>query len=176
MDKNSHNIIFSSKRDDWETPRNLFLQLEELFGPFDLDPCATPENTKCKAFFTRKDNGLLKPWWGKVFMNPPYGREIGKWISKAYNESQKGCFVVCLLPARTDTSWFHKFCLKGEILFLKGRLKFGASKNAAPFPSMIVVFRDTGPRIGPRYFKRLPPPGFEPGTQGLGIPCEVKVS
>lgn len=79
----------------------------------------------------------------RVFCNPPYGREVGKWVEKGYNESQKpNTIVVMLLPARTDTKWFHDYCVKGGIEFIKGRLKFGGSKNSAPFPSMIVIFGD----------------------------------
>ncbi len=132
--------LFSSASDEWETPQELFDQLNEEFH-FDLDPCATPQNAKCAQFFTKKENGLKQDWFGTVFMNPPYGREIKQWVQKAYEEAGKRCTVVCLLPARTDTSWFHDYCLKGEIRFLRGRLKFGNAKNSAPFPSMIVIFR-----------------------------------
>lgn len=132
-------------KDSWETPFNLFLQLEREFGPFDLDPCASPETAKCSQFFTPEDDGLSQDWFGKVFMNPPYGKNIIRWVRKAYQESQRGCMVVCLLPASTDTIWFHKYCLKGEIRFLRGRLCFGASKIRAQFPSMVVIFgRDNG--------------------------------
>jgi phage N-6-adenine-methyltransferase len=136
-------VMFSSKTDEWETPQNLFEDLNKEFG-FTLDVCATTENTKCFYFFNKSTNGLSIDWfsWGEVcWMNPPYGREIGKWVKKAYEENQKGATVVCLLPARTDTKWFHEYCTKGEIRFLKGRLKFGGCKNSAPFPSMIVIFR-----------------------------------
>lgn len=133
--------LFSSSTPEWETPADLFASLDAEFGPFNLDPCANDDNHKCAAYYTKAHDGLLLPWFGKVFMNPPYGREIGKWIEKAYQESQGGVLVVCLLPARTDTRWFHDFCVKGEIRFLRGRLKFGGQNNPAPFPSMIVVFR-----------------------------------
>ena len=134
--------MFTSNTGEWETPQYFFDSLVEEFGEFDLDPCATHENAKCPKYFTKEDNGLLQPWVGRVFMNPPYGREIGKWVAKAYRESRKEAFVVCLLPARTDTTWFHEFCLKGSIRFLRGRLKFGNSKNSAPFPSMLVIFNE----------------------------------
>ena len=79
-----------------------------------------------------------------VWCNPPYGREIGKWVEKAYNESLAGVTVVMLLPARTDTKWFHDYIYgKAEIRFVRGRLKFGDSKNSAPFPSMVIIFRGT---------------------------------
>ena len=77
-------------------------------------------------------------------MNPPYGREIGTWMGKAYNSARKnGATVVCLVPARTDTKWWHTYGVRGEITYLKGRLKFGDGKNAAPFPSAVIVFRPT---------------------------------
>lgn len=130
--------LYSSNTDLWETPQDFFYQLNEEFQ-FDLDVCALPENAKCKRFFTPKDNGLLMPWDGICWCNPPYGREIGKWVKKASE-----CFntVVMLLPARTDTKWFHDYIYnKAEIRFVKGRLKFGSSKNSAPFPSMVCIFR-----------------------------------
>ena len=130
--------LFTSKTGEWETPQDFFDELEEEFV-FTLDPCATKGNAKCEKFYTKEDDGLSKSWDGEVvFMNPPYGREIGKWIKKA---SETKGIVVCLLPARTDTQWFHKFIYgKHEIRFLKGRLKFGGGENSAPFPSMVVVF------------------------------------
>ena len=139
------NVHFSSEKDEWETPQDLFDELNREFG-FDVDVCATRENAKCDAYIA--NNSLELDWFdperdpAKVFwMNPPYGRQVGKWVKKAYEESQKGATVVCLLAARTDTKWFHDYCVKGEVRFIKGRLKFGGAKNAAPFPSMIVVFR-----------------------------------
>lgn len=132
--------MFTSNSDEWETPQELFDELNEEFY-FMLDPCATKENAKCESYFTKEDDGLKQEWFTHVFMNPPYGREVGKWVKKAYEESQEGCLVVCLLPARTDTKWFHDYCLKGEIRWIKGRLKFSGMKNSAPFPSMIVIFR-----------------------------------
>lgn len=138
-------LMFSSETPEWETPQDLFNKLDAEFH-FTLDVCATAENAKCKRFYTKVEDGLSKPWMGeKCWMNPPYGREISKWIKKAHFATQEmnhGC-VVCLLPARTDTKWFHNYIYKNknvEIRFLKGRLKFGNSKNSAPFPSMIVIF------------------------------------
>lgn len=136
--------FLTSRSSEWTTPQDFFEALDQQFH-FTLDPCATPQNAKCKRYFTKADDGLAQPWTGRVFMNPPYGRQIGKWVRKAYEESQKNAeIVVCLLPARTDTRWWHDYCLKGEILFVKGRLKFGDAKNAAPFPSAIVCFRNKG--------------------------------
>lgn len=133
-------VHFSSNTDQWETPQELFDHLHKLFR-FDLDVCALKENSKCRKFFSPKDDGLSKDWIGSCWMNPPYGRNIGNWIEKAHKESmKKGTTVVCLLPARVDTKWFHNFCVKGEVRLIKGRLKFGGHKNSAPFPSMIVVF------------------------------------
>lgn len=139
------NVHFSSKTDLWSTPQKLFDALNEEFGPFDIDVCATHENAKCKKYYTKEDNGLMKPWEGRCFMNPPYGRSIGSWVQKAYKESLNGVFVVCLVPSRTDTAWWHDFVMKGRIRFLRGRLKFGDSQNSAPFPSAVVIFSNDSP-------------------------------
>jgi site-specific DNA-methyltransferase (adenine-specific) len=143
MNKGTQETMFSSKTSEWETPRDFYERLNSAFQ-FDLDPCAAAETAKCENYFAEEDDGLLQSWTRRrVFMNPPYGREIGKWVRKAYEEGQKThTLVVCLLPARTDTKWWHDYCMKAnEIYFVKGRLKFGNSKNAAPFPSAVVVFR-----------------------------------
>lgn len=135
--------LFSSKTDNWATPQNFFDELNKEFH-FTLDPCADEKNHKCEKFFTRKENGLLQDWSGEsVFVNPPYGREIYNWFEKCYWEGHKeNTIVVLLIPARTDTKYFHDFILnRSEIRFIKGRLKFGDSDNSAPFPSMVVVFR-----------------------------------
>ena len=136
----SRNVHFSSATAEWETPQELFNELNRIFGGFTLDPCASAENAKCAQFFSREDDGLSQPWTGKVFMNPPYGREIGKWVRKAWQESLKGTTVVCLVPARVDTRWWHEYAKKGYVYFLQGRLKFGSAANSAPFPSAIVTF------------------------------------
>jgi phage N-6-adenine-methyltransferase len=133
-------LMFSSKSDSWETPQSLFNELNQEFH-FTLDVCATNENTKCNIWFTPWLDGLDQDWKGTCWMNPPYGREIGNWVKKAYESSLRGATVVCLLPSRTDTKWWHDYCMKGEIRFIKGRLKFSGCKNAAPFPSAIVIFR-----------------------------------
>lgn len=135
--------MFSSKTDLWETPQDLFNKLNEEFH-FNLDVCALPENTKCAAYFTPEIDGLKQPWSGSCWCNPPYGRQIGRWVQKAYQSAKNGATVVMLIPARTDTRWFHDYIYQKErveIRFLRGRLKFGYSKNAAPFPSMVVIFR-----------------------------------
>jgi site-specific DNA-methyltransferase (adenine-specific) len=133
-------VHFSSATDEWPTPRSFFDAVEREFGPFDLDPCATQESAKTPRYFTKADDGLAQVWSGRVWMNPPYGRTIGLWMKKAYESSQAGCFVVCLVPARTDTAWWHDYAMKGTIRFIRGRLKFGESKNSAPFPSALVIF------------------------------------
>ena len=131
--------LFSSATDMWETPQNFFDELDKEFH-FSCDVCATRENAKCAKFYTPEQDGLKQTWGGGIlWMNPPYGREIGKWVKKA---SESNATVVCLLPARTDTRWFHDYIYgKAEIRFVRGRLKFGGSKNSAPFPSMVVIFR-----------------------------------
>jgi phage N-6-adenine-methyltransferase len=135
--------MFSSKTDLWYTPQDFYDELNAEFN-FTLDPCSTAENAKCSTYFTRDDDGLSRQWAPHtVYMNPPYGREIGEWMRKAYEESRNGATVVCLVPARTDTRWFHDYVngIADEVRFVKGRLKFGGSKDSAPFPSMVVVYR-----------------------------------
>lgn len=139
-------LMFSSNTDLWSTPQAFFDQLNVEFH-FSLDVCALPENAKCETFYTPETDGLLQPWGGRVWCNPPYGREIGSWVRRAYLSAKTGVaeVVVMLLPARTDTRWFHEYIYqKAEIRFIKGRLKFGNSQNSAPFPSMVVVFRKDG--------------------------------
>jgi len=135
--------MFSSKTAEWETPQEFFDELNAEFN-FTLDPCATPDNAKCKKYYTIKENGLKQNWGGEtVFCNPPYGRAIKDWVKKCYEEAQKpNTTVVMLIPARTDTNYFHDYIYgkAKEIRFIRGRLKFGNAKNAAPFPSMVVVF------------------------------------
>lgn len=132
---------FSSKTDNWATPQALFDQLHAEFK-FERDVCADDMNAKCPRYWTQIDDALKQKWTGVLFMNPPYGRVIGEWIKKAYEAARDNkATVVCLLPSRTDTRWFHDYCTQGEIRFLKGRIKFGNGTSAAPFPSMIVIFR-----------------------------------
>lgn len=139
--------MFSSKTDLWATPIEFFNKYNEKFN-FDIDVCALPENAKCAKFFTPEMDGLKQDWNGTCWMNPPYGKEIKKWIFKAYNESLKGNTIVCLLPARTDTTYFHEYIYgktNVEIEFIKGRLKFGEATTPAPFPSMVVTFKPITP-------------------------------
>ena len=132
--------LMSSASDLWETPQDFFDRLNEEFH-FERDVCALPSNAKCSEYFTPEQDGLLQKWTGTCWMNPPYGRQIGAWVKKAYEESRGGVTVVCLLPARTDTAWWHEYAMRGEIRFVRGRLTFGGSKNSAPFPSAVVIFR-----------------------------------
>jgi len=132
-------VHFSSKTDLWATPQNFFEKYNSKYM-FTLDVCANKENAKCEKFFSIDDDGLAQNWIGVCWMNPPYGREIGKWMQKAYQSSLLGAIVVCLVPARTDTAWWHEYAMRGEIEFIRGRLKFGGSLNSAPFPSAVVVF------------------------------------
>jgi len=136
-----HRDVFASSATcEWATPQELFDRLNAQYH-FETDVCATAENAKCGKFYTKEQDGLKQDWGGVCWMNPPYGKEIGKWMEKAYTESRTaGATVVCLVPARTDTTWWHDYAMKGNIQFLRGRLKFGGCKNSAPFPSAIVVF------------------------------------
>ena len=131
--------LFTSNTDLWATPQDFFDKMNDEFN-FELDVCATSENTKCEKYFTEEINGLEQEWTGICWMNPPYGRAIGDWMKKAYESSLNGATVVCLVPARTDTKWWHDYAMKGEIRLVKGRLKFGGGQNSAPFPSAVVVF------------------------------------
>lgn len=140
MSRFNRDIMFSSKTDLHETPQDFFDKLNEEFK-FNLDVCATRENAKCTKYYTIEDNGLDQPWSGSIFMNPPYGRDIIKWMEKASKAAANGALVVCLVPARTDTKWWHTYALPHEVRFIKGRLKFGGAKNNAPFPSAVVIMR-----------------------------------
>jgi phage N-6-adenine-methyltransferase len=132
--------LFTSERNDWETPEDLFKQLDAEFG-FDIDVCATAETTKCRHFFSPDQDGLKQRWRGVCWMNSPYGSALPTWIAKAYTASVEGATVVCLVPARTDTRWWHDFAMRGEIRLIRGRLRFGQAQSGAPFPSAIIVFK-----------------------------------
>lgn len=140
-----NDALLSSKLMDWETPHDLFNDLDREFH-FTLDPCCYHRTAKCKRHYTEEEDGLSQDWsHDVVWMNPPYGREMPKWIHKAYQESLKGATVVCLIPARTDTKIYHDIIQPhATIRFLKGRVSFlqdGVATNPAPFPSMIAIFR-----------------------------------
>ena len=137
-------VLLSSKKMDWATPQDFFDKLNEEFY-FTLDPCADDFNHKCEKYYTEAQDGLQQDWSGeKVFCNPPYGRDVPKWVKKCYDETHTGdCLLaVMLLHARTDTRWFHDYIYHkaDEVRFVKGRLRFGGQTTNAPFPSMVVVF------------------------------------
>jgi phage N-6-adenine-methyltransferase len=152
--RDKHKIHTSSKSDEWETPKELFNKYNEQFC-FDIDVCATHENALVPEYYTKENDALTQDWVGTCWMNPPYGRQIGLFMKKAYEESLKGATVVCLVPSRTDTRWWHEYAMKGEIEFIRGRLKFinrtfpswrpdGNFKiSPAGFPSAVIVFRAT---------------------------------
>lgn len=138
--------LLSSKNMNWCTPQDFFDELDLEFG-FVLDVAATEKTAKCQRYYTPKTDGLTQSWQcdGAVFCNPPYGRQLGKWVRKAWQEAQTGQTIVLLIPARTDTAYFHDFIYgKAEIRFLRGRLYFtdesGNVADRAPFPSMVVVY------------------------------------
>jgi site-specific DNA-methyltransferase (adenine-specific) len=132
-------VHFSSQKDTWATPQDFFDKLNNIHN-FTLDVCAQPDSAKCPVYYTKEDDAFTKPWAGTIWMNPPYGRQIGKWMKRAYEASLTGAKVVCLVPARTDTNWWWEFARKGDIEFIRGRLKFGGVQTSAPFPSAVVVF------------------------------------
>lgn len=145
-------IFFSSKKDDWETPQKLFDKLDKRFH-FDIDLAASDKNRKCEKYYTKKDDALSKEWSGTCWCNPPYGRNIKHWVKKASDSCSNGCAtIVMLIPARTDTIWFHEYIYKNKnakYIFVKGRIVFevngkpmhGKNSMRAPFPSMLVLFK-----------------------------------
>jgi site-specific DNA-methyltransferase (adenine-specific) len=147
--------MFTSARLDWETPEAFFRQVDAEFG-FTLDAAASPHNAKCPSFLTEEDDALTAPWVGRVWCNPPYGRKIGRWVEKGFSEVREGVAqsVVMLIPARTDTTYWHEFVMRAhEVRLIRGRLVFGhgeATSNA-PFPSALVVFRRGHPMGAPRF-------------------------
>ena len=135
--------LMPSQTVEWGTPQHIFDELNEEFK-FTLDACAAPWNYKVNNYYTQEDDGLIQPWTGTVWCNPPYGRQIGKWVQKAYEANQQGATVVMLIPSRTDTAYWHDYISKAEVRFIRGRLKFTTPNNEtalpAPFPSAIVIF------------------------------------
>ena len=134
--------LFSSRSEDWATPQGLFDKLDRFFD-FQLDVCASKDNHKCHQYFSIQEDGLSQKWssYKRIWMNPPYGKGIEKWMQKAYCEAQEGAIIVCLVPARTDTRWWHNWVNgKAHVHFIKGRLKYGNAKRSAPFPSAIIVY------------------------------------
>jgi len=142
-------VHFAHKTDEWETPQPFFDDLDKEFG-FTLDVCASEANHKCKWYFSMQDCGLARNWeHSTCWMNPPYS-QLRAWMKKASESAKRGATVVCLIPSRTDTIAWHTYVWDAErhaprpgvqIRFVKGRLKFGGSKNSAPFPSAVVIFR-----------------------------------
>ena len=138
-----HRDVFaSSKTDLWATPQDFYDRLHEEFS-FQTDVCATAENAKCANYYTAETDGLAQQWAGVCWMNPPYGRTIKAWMRKAWESSLDGATVVCLVPARTDTAWWHDTVIAGgaEVRFVRGRLRFVGAEHPAPFPSAVVIFR-----------------------------------
>lgn len=136
---------FKSKTVEWPTPDELFAPLDKEFA-FDCDVAATAENAKCERYWTKEDDGLCKPWGKSNWMNPPYGRDVPKWLERAIDESKHGATTVCLIPARTNTAWFHELCIKqAEVRFVRGRPKFGDADHGLPLPLAVVIYR---PRFG----------------------------
>ncbi len=147
-------VHFSSEEMTWETPQALFDELNAEFH-FTLDVCAMPETAKCLHYYTTPEgyayarqfkgfaelDAFAHQWTGVCWMNPPYGRAIGQWMRKAYESSLEAATVVCLVPSRTDTRWWHDYARRGEIRYLQGRLRFGKAAAPAPFPSALVIFR-----------------------------------
>lgn len=137
-----------ARADDWATPVAVFDPLHREFA-FTLDAAASDHNARCDRYFTPQDDGLSQDWGSDVvWLNPPYGREVAAWVRKAWLASRHGATVVCLIPARTDTGWWHDYAMRGEIRFIRGRLNFDAKPGSearkghnAPFPSAVVIFR-----------------------------------
>jgi phage N-6-adenine-methyltransferase len=144
---------FVSNKQDWETPDDLFNLLNNRYD-FNFDLAANKKNTKTKAYYSEKDNSLKKRWSGRCWLNPPYGgvkdNRLELWIKKAYLSAKKDskCSVTLLIPARTNTNWFHKYCMRAkEILFIKGRPKFKGAKYGLPQPLIVVHFEKTNKKV-----------------------------
>lgn len=132
--------MFTANRQDWETPDWLFRQWDDKYH-FETDVCALPHNAKCPVYYTPETDGLAQKWHGTCWMNPPYGREIATWIKKAYESSLEGATVVCLIPSRTDTAWWHDYVMRAsKIHYIRGRIQFVGAPYNAPFPCAVVVF------------------------------------
>lgn len=138
-------VHYSSAKQDWGTPVHLFAALDKKYGPFMLDACASRSNAKVATYFDETQDGLKQNWapYGKVFCNPPY-KHVAKWVEKCVEESRKGAYIVLLIPARTDTKYFHEHLYNKryvELVFLKGRIKFQGAAHCAPFPSLLAIFK-----------------------------------
>jgi len=136
----SHNVHYSSEKMDWGTPDELYSKLSRIYR-FDLDAAADKANAKCKRFYSVNDCGLTGTWAGaRVWCNPPYGRQIGKWVQKAANEAHHAELIVMLVPSRTDTAWWHLAIQTARPVFIKGRLRFKGAPSSAPFPSALLIW------------------------------------
>lgn len=148
----SREVSKTSETDQWATPQAFFDLVNSIYQ-FTLDVCAEASNAKCADYFTPEQDGLKQEWRGSCWMNPPYGRTIGAWMKKAYESARNNhATVACLVPARTDTRWWHEWAMKAQDIYLvKGRLKFGDSPDSAPFPSALVVFHPNSAGDGPKF-------------------------
>jgi len=134
-------VILRSTSEEWETPLELFQALDGEFH-FETDLAALPHNARCSHFYTPATDALQQEWQGICWLNPPYGSQLYRWMQKAWKSAQQGATVVCLVPARTDTRWWHDFVLPfAEVRYLRGRLKFSGASNSATFPSALVIFK-----------------------------------
>jgi phage N-6-adenine-methyltransferase len=149
--------LLAARRTEWYTPPERFAEWNAKYGPFDLDPCATPENAKCPHYFTREQDGLAQRWFGRVWLNPPFGR-LDLWLQKAWESVASGdaALVVALVPSRTGTRWWHRWAYRGEFHFLEGRLKFGGAATPAKFDSALLIYRAGA---GVEFVTDSPPPG-----------------
>ena len=130
------------RRDDWETPPAFFAEIAERYGPFTLDAAALPHNAKVSTFYTPEDDGLRQPWLNRTWLNPPYGKQISPWLEKAVREAELGVTTVALLPAHTDTRWFHDLVLPyADLEFVRGRVQFIGTTSSNPTGSIIAVYR-----------------------------------
>ena len=149
---------FDSERQDWPTPQDMFEALDKVYE-FNFDLAAGKENSKCKHFYSQEQDALIQEWTASsCWLNPPYGgtgsNKLAAWIKKAHESSEKyGNRIVVLIPARTNTSWWHKHCMKAkEILFVEGRPKFGDAKHGLPQPLAIIIFENTDERVVSKTF------------------------
>lgn len=158
-------VLYTSSKEDWSTPDQIYHELDYVYG-FKLDAAASPENAKCWNYYTKEQDALTRDWTrydGAVWCNPPYGRQIGRWVEKCIATAEAGTPVVLLVPSRTDTKWFHAaFRAARRVLFVRGRLKFGGAKAGAPFPSVVFVFGGPMPAVSVDF--------YNPGEPPLAVP------
>lgn len=141
---------FATCKEDWETPPALFQALHKEFQ-FTCDVAADNRNAKVPNFINQEQDALSVPWHGTCWLNPPYGRQLKLWVEKAYRESINGATIVMLIPSRTNTNWWHDFCMRAsEIRFIKGRPKFVGAKHGLPQPLAIIIFKPDD-RVLPKF-------------------------